>query len=54
MLFVGSMVFSAGTPVYIGVDPNTLSGIAVPTPSLVQGVGTGRSEVTGLACGRSS
>jgi hypothetical protein len=29
--------------------PNSLSGIAVPTPLLVQGDGTDRSEVTGLA-----
>jgi hypothetical protein len=33
--------------------PSSLSGIAVPTPLLVHGDGTAKSEVTGLACGKS-
>lgn len=50
---VGVIAVLAVVIEYVGSAPNSLSGIAVPTPLLVQGVGTGRSEVTGLACGTS-
>jgi hypothetical protein len=52
-LFVGVIVFSAGVIEKVGSAPNSLSGMAVPTPILVHGVGTGRREVTGLAWGLS-
>lgn len=50
-LFVIVLVFSGDVAPYVGLAPNSLSGIAVPNPLLVQGVGTGKREVTGLACG---
>jgi hypothetical protein len=52
-LFVGVIVFSAGVIEKVGSAPNSLSGMAVPTPVPVHGVGTGRREVTGLAWGLS-
>jgi hypothetical protein len=51
--FVGSIMVSTAGFEYDGSAPNSLFGIAVPTPVLVQGVGRGRREVTGLACGMS-
>lgn len=54
MVLVGVVAVSGDKIEYVGVDPNSLSGMAVPIPVLVQGVGTGRSEVTGLACGISA
>lgn len=50
-VIVGVVAVSSDKIEYVSVDPNSLSGMAVPTPVLVHGVGTGRSEVTGLACG---
>ena len=35
----------------VGSASSSLFGIAVPTPVFVQGVGTGRRVVAGLACG---
>jgi hypothetical protein len=50
-LFDGVVMTSAAVAGIVGSAPNRLSGIAVPTPVLVQGLGTGRREVTGLAWG---
>jgi hypothetical protein len=49
LTFVGLIVVSAVPVGYIACVPSSLAGIAVPTPSLVQGVGTGKREVAGRA-----
>lgn len=52
MLVEGVVVAaSVAAVVLVGSAPSSLFGIAVPWPVRVQGVGTGRREVRGRACG---
>jgi hypothetical protein len=48
-LLVGGSANPAVVIEYIGSAPSSVLGIAVPNPLLVQGDGTGRKDVAGLA-----